>query len=202
MSNTALTISLEDLQELINSSAAADPAVYQYYRMLGNRCIIVNEEIGEGLIEKVILPLMEMDNDGTGEPIELILNTVGGVIYDGMMLCRVIENLKTPTTIRILSMAASMGALIAMAGHNNPNVKTVCYKYSVFLIHAGSYYFEGSAMQVKDSFRFQEHYETIISDYVLSHSTITEDEYKNKTRYEWWMTASDAFDYGIVDEVL
>lgn len=57
-----------------------------------------------------------MDNDGTGKPIEIIISTVGGEIYSGFNFVDQIEKAKSPVTIHIMSMAASMGFLIAMAG--------------------------------------------------------------------------------------
>ena len=49
-----------------------------------------------------------MDNDGTGNPIEIIISTVGGEIYSGFNLVDQIENAKSPVTIHIMSMASSM----------------------------------------------------------------------------------------------
>jgi ATP-dependent Clp protease protease subunit len=191
-----------NLNDLLGHPQDMSPSTYQYYNGIINRRIIFNDEVTDDIMESVVIPLMTMDTDGTGKPIEILINSCGGSVYAGMTLCHVIDTLKTKTTIRILAMAASMGSLIAMAGHNNSNVKVVCNPYSVFLIHAGSYYFEGSATQVKDSFEFQEKYEDIMTNYILSHSNITKEEYEKKTRYEWWLTAAEAKQHGIVDEVL
>ena len=119
------TLTLEDIAEVLKPSGLPDPILYQYYKNLENRKIIINEQIGDGLMETAVLPFMEMDNDGTGKPIEILISTIGGEIYNGFSLVDQIEKAKSPVTIHIMSMAASMGFLIAMAGHNNPNVKTV-----------------------------------------------------------------------------
>ena len=58
-----------------------------------------------GIVETVMIPLLEMDNDGTGKPIEIILDTVGGSLFDGAALCNIIDNLKTPTTITVMTYA-------------------------------------------------------------------------------------------------
>ena len=70
-----LTIPLSDLG-LDNS--LPDPVTYQYYKNLKDRKIIINDQIDSSIVEMVMIPLLEMDNDGTGRPIEIILNTVGG----------------------------------------------------------------------------------------------------------------------------
>ena len=85
---------------------------------------------------------------------------------------------------------------------NNPNVKTVCYPHSVGLIHDGSYYITGTMHSARDTFKFSERYEQKIKYFVLSHSGIDEETYKDFDRVEAWMTAEDMVKYGIVDEIL
>ena len=190
------------LSDLVGDSSLPDPVTYQYYKNLKNRKIIINEEIGDNLLETAILPFIEMDNDGTGNPIEIIISTVGGEIYSGFNLVDQIENAKSPVTIHIMSMAASMGFLIAMAGKNNPNVKTICHPFSVGLLHSGSQYMEGSAHAVKDTFDFSQHYEEKIKNYILTHTKIDENLYEKIERKEYWMDADEMKRLGIVDEII
>lgn len=196
-----MEISLHDLLKDLQTSLP-DPIMYQYYKNLSNRKIVINEQIDDALLETTILPLIEMDNDGTGKSIEIILSTVGGDIYPGFNLIDHIEKLKTPTTIHIMSMAASMGLLIAMAGKNNPNVKTVCHPFSVGLLHSGNQYMEGSAHAVRDTFDFSRHYEDKIREYILTHSNIDEKLYEKVERKEYWMDADEMLRLGIVDEII
>lgn len=179
-----------------------DPILYQYYKNLLNRKIVINEQIGDGLLETATLPFIEMDNDGSNKPIEIIISTIGGEIYSGFNFVDQIEKAKSPVTIHIMSMAASMGFLIAMAGKNNPNVKTVCHPFSVGLLHSGSQYMEGSAHAVKDTFDFSQHYEEKIKDYILSHTKIDENLYDKIERKEYWMDADEMLRLGIVDEII
>lgn len=149
-----------------------------------------------------MLPLLEMDNDGTGEPINIVLNTLGGSLFDGATLCNIIDNLKTPTTITVFTYAYSMGSILLMAGYNNPNVKKRCYKHSTALLHAGSSYLEGDSMSVKDQFNFYQKFEDVIKEYTLSHSKITPEEYDKMERYEWYMTSDTMLEKGLVDEII
>ena len=187
---------------MIQPKGLPDPILYQYYKKLKNRTIVINEQIGDGLLETAILPYMEMDSDGSGKPIEIIINTCGGEIYNGFSLVDQIEKAKTPTTIHIMSMAASMGLLIAMAGKNNSNVKTICHPFSVGLLHSGSQYMEGSSHAVKDTFNFSQHYEEKIKNYILSHTKISDELYEKVERKEYWMDADEMKRLGIVDEII
>ena len=194
-----LTIPLSDLG-LDNS--LPDPVTYQYYKNLKDRKIIINDQIDASIVEMVMIPLLEMDNDGTGRPIEIILNTVGGSLFDGATLCNIIDNLKSPTTITVMTYAYSMGSIILMSGFHNPNVKKRCYKFSTALLHAGSSYLEGNSTSVKDQFNFYQKFEDIIKDYTLSHSKITPEEYEKMERYEWYMTSDIMLEKGLVEEII
>lgn len=189
-----------DLSEALKSNTLPSPIDYQYYKCLENNTILINQEISECLVEYAIIPLMNMDADENVKHIDILINTVGGDIYTGFSMVSVLEKLKTETTIRIIGMAASMGGLIAMA--KNPNLKVVCDKWSVGLIHSGSQYMEGSAHAVKDTFKFSERYEEKIKAYILSHTKISEEMYREIERQEFWMDADDMLKYGIVDEII
>lgn len=197
------TLGSLDINQLIQQlSESADPVMYQYFKNLKNRTIVINEDIAEASIETVVLPLIEMDNDGTGEKITIYLNTNGGDVSVGLTICDVIRKLKTPTDIILLSTAYSMGSLILMSGFNNPNVTRKCYPFSTGLIHSGSTYVGGTSMQVRDFHNFQQRYEEMIKNYIITHSTITEEEYDKMERYEWYLTSQDMIDKKLIDEIL
>ena len=57
---------MEQLMAMLEDpSGLPDAVIYQYYKNLLNRKIIINEEIGDSLLETAILPFMEMDSDGS-----------------------------------------------------------------------------------------------------------------------------------------
>ncbi len=130
------------------------------------------------------------------------MSTIGGEIYNGFNLVDQIEKAKSPVTIHIMSIAASMGILIAMAGKNNKNVKTVCHPFSVGLLHSGSQYIEGSVHAVRDTFNFSQHYEDKIKKYILSHSKIDDELYEKIERKEYWMDSDEMKRLNIVDEII
>lgn len=109
-----------DINDLIERTKLAqvfpDPIIFQYYNYLCQRKIVINDQIDAGTLEYVTLPLLEMDNDGTNKPIEILLSTRGGSTFDGLSLCDIIDQLKTPTTITVMTYAFSMGALVLMGG--------------------------------------------------------------------------------------
>lgn len=179
--------------EIINS---------QYEQLLKERIILINDIISENTIDKVVMPLLRMDNDGSGKKITIYLNTSGGSVYDGLCLCNIIEKLKSPTNIIVLGYAYSMGSIILMSGKNNPNVKRYCYPFSTALIHGGSSYVSGTSSQVKDYFKFNEKFEKRIADFIVSHTNLSDDDYAAIERYEAYMDSDEMLEKGLVDEII
>lgn len=174
----------------------------EYARLLNERKILINDIISENTIEKVVMPLLRMDNDGSGKKITIYVNTNGGSVYDGLVLCDIIEHLKTETEVIVLGYAYSMGSIILMSGKNNPNVTRKCYPFSTALIHGGSAYISGSSSQVKDYFKFNEKFEKRIADFIVSHTNLTEDDYAAIERYEAYMDSDEMLEKGLVDEII
>lgn len=174
----------------------------EYFRLLKERKILINDIISENTIEKVVMPLLRMDNDKSGKKITIYVNTNGGSVYDGLVLCNIIEQLQTETEVIVLGYAYSMGSIILMSGKNNPNVTRKCYPFSTALIHGGSAYISGSSSQVKDYFKFNEKFEKRIADFIVSHTNLTEDDYAAIERYEAYMDSDEMLEKGLVDEII
>lgn len=174
----------------------------EYARLLKERKILINDIISENTIEKVVMPLLRMDNDGSDKKITIYINTNGGSVYDGLVLCDIIEQLKTETEVIVLGYAYSMGSIILMSGKNNPNVTRKCFPFSTALIHGGSAYISGSSSQVKDYFKFNEKFEKRIADFIVSHTNLTEDDYAAIERYEAYMDSDEMLEKGLVDEII
>lgn len=167
-----------------------------------NRRILIEGEITQKIVQQAVMPLISMDSDGTGEPIEIFIHSLGGSALDGLVLCDVIDRLKTHTTIIVLGYAFSMGCIILSAGKHNPNVHKVCYPFSVGLLHDGSSNFAGSVGDVKDTYKFYNKIDTKIKKYILHNTNITEKEYSAMERKQWYMDANTMLKYGLVDEIL
>ena len=193
---------LDFLQDVINYSQM-DPQSYQYfYNLLKKRTIVFNEEIDVGIVESLIMPFLDFEKDDSEEPITLILATPGGSTLAGLSVCNIIDNYKKKLNIIIPNYALSMGFYITIAGNNNPNVKKYAYPYSFFLLHAGETGASGESGSVKDLICFYDKIDEQIQDYVLSHTSITKEEYLTHIRKQWYLTAKEAKDLGVIDYII
>lgn len=193
---------LEDLATLLDVQSI-DPATYQYFNKLENeRTIIFNQEVDDRIVERVAIPLMDFEKDSSQDPVTLIFATVGGSISDGFVLCNIIDQYKKPLNIIVLGYAASMGTIMLAAGAKNPNVTRKCYPFSYALLHAGSTAFSGETLSVEDTMEFNKKIDKKVREFIISHTNVSEEEYTQHERKQWFFDADDMLKYGFVDEII
>ena len=183
--------------------SSLDPIMYQYFKnLLQNRTIILNSEIDENILENVVLPLKDFENDNSNDKITLILNTPGGSVADGLMLCNIIDNYKKPLEIIVPSYSCSMGTIILCSGNKNPNVTKKCYPFSFGLFHSGQTFVGGESTSVKDTVDFNENVDNRIREYIVANTNISDELYEKHHRKQWYITADEMLAYGLVDEII
>lgn len=171
-------------------------------QLLNNRTIVFNEEVGDSVVHSVYLPLKKFEEDNVDAPVTLILNTVGGSVYDGLFLCNVIDNYKKKLNIIVPGYCMSMGAILLTAGSHNPNVTKSCYPHSIALFHNGEIGVSGEAKSVEDVMEFNKKINKLVKDYIIEHTKITEELYKEHDRKQWYLTADEMLEYGLVDKII
>lgn len=191
----------EDFTFAIDSAGSFEE--FTFFDSLRDRTIIFNQQVDDSLVERVIMQILKWNREDKGKPqderkeIELIINTPGGVVDIGLVLCEVIKKSETNVNCTVLGMAASMGSLITMACK-----KRRAYKFSNVLIHDGSTMLHGTSNKVKDHFKFQEKKDEQIKTFILNTTKISSEKYDVMMDREWWLTAEDALEYGIIDEII
>lgn len=189
--------------EFVETSSQLNPVSYQYFNnLLRHRTIILNNDIDENILETVVMPLKEFEKDSSSEPITLILNTKGGSLSDGLMLCNVIDNYKKPLEIIVPAYACSMGTIILCSGNNNPNVTKKAYPFSFALFHSGQVCLEGEAASVDDTIDFNRDLEKKIRQYIVSNTNISDELYQNYYRRQWFLTSEEMLKYHLIDEII
>lgn len=192
----------DDIFAILNDSTF-DVIAYQYLKHYKNyRTIIFNQSVDSSIVESVILPLQEFERDDSNEPVKLILSTPGGSVSDGLVLCNIIDNYKKPLKIIVLGYACSMGTVILCSGNKNSNVTKYCYPFTYALFHAGYSGAFGEALSVRDQVDFNTMIDRKIKNYVVSNTNITEEEYVSNERRQWYLTATDLKEKGLIDVII
>jgi ATP-dependent Clp protease protease subunit len=133
------------------------------------------------------------------KPIKLIINSFGGSAYDGWGLVGVIEQSKTPVHTICAGEAMSMGLWLVLSGH-----KRFATKYSTFLYHEVSDFVHDKLEGIKDEVREIERIQKICDDYIVDKTKILRsklEEVRSK-KQDWYISAQEALELGIVDEII
>lgn len=174
-----------------------------------NRQFILSETVTQSSVQEIIKQIREINkhDDEQDEkkkeyerkPIELIVNTFGGSVYDGFALVAAMDMSKTPIHTICLGKAMSMGFMIMAAGHQrfmHPLATLMYHQISTMTWDK----LEGIKQEVKECERLEAMYD----GYVLKKTNLMQeklDEVKQR-KAEWYIGADDAKKLGIIDEVL
>lgn len=199
-----MEFSLSDLLSLL-SGGGLSIEEYQYVNQLVNhRTIILNEEVSENIIEKVFLPLKEFEDDSDSSPVTIILNSVGGSVSNGLFLAYYLMNYKKPLNILVCGYAASMATVILAAGAKNNNITRRCYKCTYGLIHDGYISLEQptEAKSAADIIAFNERRDKDVRQFLIDNTKITAELYDSNARHQWFLTAKEMLELGLIDEII
>ena len=178
-----------------------------FEEQLKKRKIIINEEINSDIVERAIIQILNWNAEddesdipvNKRKPITLYINSPGGEVGIGFVLCNVMENSKTPIETITLGLSASMAGYIAMAGTKGMRK---CYPFSTFLIHSGSMVVGGNANDVESTVKYYSDMKTDIANFIYKHTKIDTDTYKQYQKEEWDLASNTAKDLGVVDIII
>lgn len=149
------------------------------------------------------LPLKHLLYLGTenDKPVRVILNSPGGEVYVGLLIFDTIKDLVNKgidVTVEVRGLAASMGAIILQAGTHR-----VASKYSRLLIHEVSSISWGKASEQEDEVKELRIVNDSMAQIIAERCGKTvEDINKIWTKKDVWMSAQEAKDFGLIDEVI
>ena len=145
------------------------------------------------------------DEDCTKEtdkrkPIQLIVNSQGGNVYDGIGIVDAIEQSATPIHIYVHGQAQSMAFAIVTAGHYRYAGKRTTFMYHEVSWEMPQEKLRQHEQEVEESKRLWKVYD----DIVLNNTKIQPKQLRqiHRERREWYMTAEEALELGVIDEIL
>jgi ATP-dependent Clp protease protease subunit len=142
--------------------------------------------------------LDKKEKDFKRSPIELIINSKGGIVYDGLSLINVIDKSKTAVHTYVYGLAASMSLLIAVSGH-----KRFSGSLSTFMYHSVSLNMGGHLEYLKNRLDETQRLQNIYDQYLVSKTKFQIDDLKSvqEHQHDWYISAEEALKLGIIDEI-
>ncbi|MBQ6894138.1 MAG: ATP-dependent Clp endopeptidase proteolytic subunit ClpP [Clostridia bacterium] len=170
-----------------------------YSRLLKDRIIFLGEEVNDVSASLIVAQLLFLEAEDPDKDISLYINSPGGSITAGMAIYDTMQYIKCDVSTICIGMAASMGAFLLAAGAKG---KRFALPNSEIMIHQPLGGMQGQATDIKIHadriIKMKETLNTILSERTgQSLEQITKD-----TERDNFMTAYQAKEYGLVDEVI
>jgi ATP-dependent Clp protease protease subunit len=170
-----------------------------FSRLMMDRIIFLGTGINDQVANIVQAQLLFLESSDSSKDIQIYLNSPGGSVYAGLGIYDTMQLVKPDVATICTGMAASMGAVLLCAGADG---KRSALKHSRVMIHQPMSGAQGQAsdmeIAVKEVLKMKEELYRIIAN----HSRQEFEKVEKDSDRDYWMNATEAKDYGMIDEVL
>lgn len=184
---------------VVEQTGRGERAYDIYSRLLKERIIFIGTPIGDELSNLILAQLLFLQAEDSEKDISIYINSPGGSVTAGMAIYDTMQFLKCDVSTYCVGQAASMGAVLLAAGAKG---KRYALPNARIMIHQPWGGTQGQAsdisIQAKEILRLRDSLNGILA----SHTGKKVAEITNDTDRDFFMSAQDACDYGLVDEVV
>ena len=184
---------------VIEQTQRAERAYDIYSRLLKDRIIFIGTPVDDSVANVVIAQMLFLQMEDVSKDINVYINTPGGSITAGLAIYDTMQFVKPDVATYCVGQAASLGALLLAAGRKG---KRFALPNSRILIHQPWGGVQGTAedisIQTKEILRLREKVNEILS----FHTGRPIERIREDTDRDYFMSAQEAKEYGIVDEVI
>lgn len=170
-----------------------------YSRLLKDRIIMIGEEINDAVANNVVAQLLFLAADNPEKDISIYINSPGGSTSAGFAIFDTMQYIKPDVRTICTGMAASFGAMLLLAGTKG---KRMALPNSEIMIHQPLGGARGQATEIEISakriLKLREHINHIISE----RTGQPFDKIAKDTDRDYFMSAEEAKEYGIIDEII
>ena len=169
-----------------------------FSRLMMDRIIFLGTEVNDYTANVIQAQLLYLDSVDSERDINIYLNTPGGSVYAGLGIYDTMQFIGSRVGTICTGMAASMGAVLLVAGEKGMRA---ALPHSRVMIHQPLGGIQGQASDIeitaREILKLKDELYQIISD----HSGQTMDKIRQDADRDYWMTANEALEYGMIDKV-
>ena len=180
-----------------------------FSRLMMDRIIFLGTQVEDYTANVIQAQLLYLDSADPGKDISLYINSPGGSVYAGLGIYDTMQYIQSDVSTICTGMAASMAAVLLVAGQKDKRFalkhqkdKRFALKHSRVMIHQPMGGISGQASDIeitsREILKLKQELYTIISD----HSGQPYDKVYADSDRDYWMTAAEAKEYGMIDKVL
>ena len=184
---------------VIEQSGRGERSYDIYSRMLKERVIFLVGEVNDQTANLVVAQLLFLESENPDKDISLYINSPGGSVTAGMSIYDTMQFIKPDVSTMCLGFAASMGAFLLAAGAKGKRYSLPNSKVMIHQVLGGA---RGQAtdieIQARDILRTKAQMNRILAE----RTGQTLEKIQQDTERDYYMTADEAKDYGLVDQVI
>jgi ATP-dependent Clp protease, protease subunit len=184
---------------VVESTNRGERAFDIYSRLLKDRIIFLGHPIDDQIANLIIAQLLFLAHEDPEQDIRLYINSPGGVVYSGLAIYDTMQMIKPDVATFCIGMGASMAAVLLAGGAKG---KRFALPNSRVMIHQGSAGFRGAVPDIEVVARETLNLTRKLTEILAQHTGQPFDRVKRDTERDYYMTADEALEYGVVDEVL
>ncbi len=170
-----------------------------FSRLMMDRIIFLGVGINDYVANIVQAQLLFLESVDNKKDIQIYINSPGGSVYAGLGIYDTMQYINPDTATICTGMAASMGAVLMCAGTKG---KRTALKHSRVMIHQPMGGAQGQATDIEITHREIQKLKKELYDIIAQHSGQDFEKVEKDSDRDYWMTAQEAKEYGMLDEVL
>ena len=184
---------------VVEQSNRGERAYDIYSRLLKDRIVFIGSAIDNEIANLIVAQLLFLESEDPEKDISFYINSPGGVVTAGMAIYDTMQYIKPDVATVCIGQAASMGALLLTAGEKG---KRFALPNSRIMIHQPAGGAQGQAtdiqIQAQEILRMKDTLNGILAD----HTGQDLEKITRDAERDYFMSAAEAMDYGIVDKVV
>lgn len=170
-----------------------------FSRLLMDRIVFLGSEISDQVANIIIAQLLFLDADDPARDIYLYINSPGGTVYSGLAIYDTMNHLRAPVSTYCVGMAASMGAVLLAAGAKG---KRSALPNARVMLHQPSSGYRGTAADIEIAAKEVLGTRERLNEILAATTGQPLEKIVADVDRDRWMSAEDAVEYGLVDQVL
>src|SRR6266496_292908 len=184
---------------VVEQTSRGERAFDIYSRLLNERIVFLGTPVDDQIANLIIAQMLHLEAEDPDKDVQLYINSPGGSVYAGLAIYDTMQYIKPDVQTICVGIAMSMGALLLGGGTKG---KRLALPNAKILIHQVSSGFQGQAtdieIQARETINMKRKMEEIISQ----HSDQPLEKVSKDMERDYFMTAQEANEYGIIDTVV
>ena len=184
---------------VIEKSQYGERAYDIYSRLLKERIIFLGGPVSETMANLVIAQLLFLEHEDPKKDIKIYINTPGGSVTAGLAIYDAMQYVKPDVSTICVGMAASMGAVLLVSGAKG---KRFALPNAEILLHQVMGGAEGQAIEVEITAKHIIKLRDRLNQILAKHTGQPLSKIEKDTDRDYYLTAAEAKEYGLIDEVI